>query len=87
MASYKNGMMPFLFYIPAHGLHSTVEKDTWVVKVALFDYSPYKSAWMADDLLGECCLTPTVDLTKEQHVFDNEEAALEFIKNWWASQV
>ena len=82
---------PFLFYLPKKndlgGVHSkSVERDTWIVKIAQFDYSPYHCKWMGDDLLGDLCLVPDVDLAEDTKVFYSEQEALQFIKEWWMKQ-
>ena len=63
------------------------EKDIskFYVKIAEpFDYVYYKSGWMDDSELGKTCLIPDVDICVEKHVFDSEEDAIEFIREWWS---
>jgi hypothetical protein len=83
--------MPFLFFIPSEKSPTPdctkAERDTWVVKIASFDYKYYHSSWMCDDLLGDYCLIPDVDQAFETHLFYNESEALIFVQKWCASQV
>jgi hypothetical protein len=77
-------MCPFLFRL----LNGAGDQglDKWMVKIAHFDYTFYSSRWMDDKILGETCLVPDVDITSDEKLFDSEEAALAFIKKWWAEQ-
>lgn len=77
-------MYPFLFRLLDHT--NTDALDRWVVKLASFDYKHYNSSWMCDETLGDNCLVPDVDQTKEEHRFTSEKEALDFIRDWWIKQ-
>lgn len=80
-------MYPFLFrLIEYDDVGCERALDLWVVKIARPDYSFYKSKWMDDPLLGDLCLTISVDLTENVHIFDTEHEAFLFIQQWWAQQ-
>ncbi len=80
---------PFLFYLPKNNNFigtKDVERDTWIVKIANFDYTFYDSRWMDNEELGNLVLCPDVDITLEKYLFYSEKEALQFIKNWWNEQ-
>lgn len=82
----RKGMYPFLFFLPEDykAIGTTkVSRNTWIVKIAYFDYTFYNSKWMMDEELGDHVLHPDVDLTKKSHKFYSEKEALEFIRDWW----
>ena len=57
-----------------------------MVKIADFDYVHYDASWMVDPTMPEGeVLVPDVDQTRETRVFDSEQEALAFIRQWWAS--
>lgn len=73
-------MYPFLFRV------GDGEDCRWMVKIAVFDYVYYDATWMVDPTMPEGKVwVPDVDLTKETRVFDTEQAALEYIREWWTT--
>ncbi len=74
-------LYPFMFS-PTKGPH--IGKT--VVVIAQYDLGFAETGWMQDEVLGEECLTPQVDLVKGKHVFTSEANALQFIRNWWIAQ-
>ncbi len=80
-----------------HMFHNCSKNKIYVI-IALSDLSSIDMRWACDpDLvdnspaLGGYVLHPTVDLEIEKHVFEKsaegEKAALEFIRDWWATRV
>ncbi len=88
-AQYGVNRIPFMFMRRAdYSPH-----NTFVVKMALWDYSHYNAGWMADPTLNPEhyeVYVPSVDLSRDQWVFDrgtsaeNEMAALAKMKELWA---
>jgi hypothetical protein len=63
-------------------------ESQWIVKIALcWGYCEYDSSWMKDKSLpyGSTRI-PDLDSVQSTHIFDTEQEALKFIKDWWSVQ-
>lgn len=58
-----------------------------IVKIALWDLSSYDHKWWGKEEMGELYVSiPDVDVTIEQHEFNTELEAINFVKKWWKGQ-
>lgn len=81
--SSRISRLPFLFRVPTDG----IQKEYFIVKIAVFDYVSYNSSWMCDpNLPPQNTLVPDVDMTEDKHQFDSEVDAIKFIREWWWNQ-
>lgn len=84
--------MPFLYRIPSvNDLDDTlgvmdykqVEQEEFHVKIASIDYRTHDTTWMKDKELGNTVLVPDIDRTLAHYVFDTQQEAMDFIRDWW----
>lgn len=67
-------------------IHFNTESKQYVVSVATITWVFSNTKWMADPLIGNEPLVPSIDLVTEQYVFDTEADALSKVKELWALQ-
>ena len=72
-------LYPFMFYLNR-------KQGGVLVIIASYGLVFADCQWMNDPRLDENTLVPSVDLSKEEHLFATEAEALGFIKQWWARQ-
>lgn len=76
-------VMPFMYNVYSNDM----EYEYTIVKIGLWDMTAYNHRWSTDPRLDDKeVFQPDIDLTQEEHRFDEEEDALEFIRKWWAKQ-
>lgn len=62
---------------PEHG------KDRFIVYIGSFVYTYQNMVWADDPRIGNNPLVPSLDMIQEEHEFDNEKDAMNFIQSWW----
>jgi len=74
--------MPFMYNVYSNT--SDMEYLYTLVLIGIWDMAPYRHEWWGrDDLKDKWVFQPDIDLTEEQHRFDSEAEALEFIREWY----
>lgn len=77
--------MPFLCYRSPDPMvgHTKVEKEQYVVQVCTFDY-----VWdhNADDSEQDTFIADPDMFAEPEVIFDTQQEALAYIKQWWAKQ-
>ena len=78
--------MPLLFARAETRLSCEIERFI-VIIASPWDYVSYNSSWMDNPELPEGrTYRPDVDIRNEQHLFDDEQSALDFIEKWWIKE-
>lgn len=78
--------MPFMYRLMDKNEYDfPFATDRWVVVVGMWSYSAEDTRWMKDEIIGDGALVPAIDIVEENHYFDSEEDAVNFIKNWWVN--
>lgn len=73
--------MPFLYMVRDNG------KTTYLVLIGKFNYRYYNHLWWGpqENITSDAYVyQPDIDLVDVENMFDTEEEAFIFIKEWWA---
>ena len=81
----KERLLPFIFARLISESNEAFDRKIkdWVVIIAIHDLTTYNCGWMQDEEMGKVCYIPSVDISKEDHVFSTFEEARAFVKQWW----
>lgn len=83
-------LMPFLWSadikdrdsLLAYGL----DKGKYYVLISTYVYKPLYDPYLTGVSKHRYALIPDIHTVREQHEFDTEQQALDFIKKWWSKQ-